>query len=116
MEGAEEEEEESARVFSAVRRVSIAVDETNVLPGALQLIRTLRPQWETERVKTKVQRQRVRSQPAAENALLWGAIARHLLAKDTDGIKEEQQRGALGAGMVCRKCNSPLRWVFSFSC
>ncbi|ETE73958.1 Ethanolamine kinase 2, partial [Ophiophagus hannah] len=57
MEGAEEEEEESARVFSsypAVRRVSIAVDETNVLPGALQLIRTLRPQWETERVKTKL--------------------------------------------------------------
>ncbi|KAM6458694.1 ethanolamine kinase 2 isoform 2-T2 [Liasis olivaceus] len=56
MEG-EEEEEESARVFSsypAVRRVSIAVDETNVLPGALQLIRTLRPQWETERVKTKL--------------------------------------------------------------
>uniref|UniRef100_A0A8C6VCR1 ethanolamine kinase n=1 Tax=Naja naja TaxID=35670 RepID=A0A8C6VCR1_NAJNA len=55
--GAEEEEEESARVFSsypAVRRVSIAVDETNVLPGALQLIRTLRPQWETERVKTKL--------------------------------------------------------------
>uniref|UniRef100_A0A670Z5C8 ethanolamine kinase n=1 Tax=Pseudonaja textilis TaxID=8673 RepID=A0A670Z5C8_PSETE len=55
--GAEEEEEESGRVFSsypAVRRVSIAVDETNVLPGALQLIRTLRPQWETERVKTKL--------------------------------------------------------------
>lgn len=102
--GMEEEEEESARVFSsypAVRRVSIAVDETNVLPGALQLIRTLRPQWETERVKTKVQRQkerereRVHSQPAAKTRC-WGETARHLLVRMA--LKKEQQRGAFGGG------------------
>ncbi|XP_028590048.2 ethanolamine kinase 2 isoform X1 [Podarcis muralis] len=40
--------------YRAIQRVGIAVDETNVLPGALQLIRKLRPQWETERVKTKL--------------------------------------------------------------
>uniref|UniRef100_A0A8D0FYZ6 ethanolamine kinase n=1 Tax=Sphenodon punctatus TaxID=8508 RepID=A0A8D0FYZ6_SPHPU len=39
---------------AAVRCLSIAVDENNVLPGALQLIRELRPRWETERVKTKL--------------------------------------------------------------
>ncbi|XP_042320231.1 ethanolamine kinase 2 [Sceloporus undulatus] len=59
-EGGEEEEEEEEEEQSpspsppAVQRVSIAVEETNVLPGALQLIRKLRPQWEAERVKTKV--------------------------------------------------------------
>lgn len=37
-----------------IQRVSIAVDETNVLPGALQLIRKLRPQWAAEHVKTKL--------------------------------------------------------------
>ncbi|XP_053101346.1 ethanolamine kinase 2 isoform X2 [Hemicordylus capensis] len=59
--GMEEEEEEKQQQqqristsYPAIQRVSIAVDETNVLPGALQLIRKLRPQWETERVKTKL--------------------------------------------------------------
>ncbi|KAF7254792.1 Ethanolamine kinase 2 [Varanus komodoensis] len=54
----EDDEEESRRVptscYPAIQRVSIAVDEKNVLPGALQLIRKLRPQWETERVKSKL--------------------------------------------------------------
>lgn len=56
----EEEEEEDLHIctsYPAIQRVSIAVDEANVLPGALQLIRKLRPQWETERVKSKVQTQ-----------------------------------------------------------
>uniref|UniRef100_A0A8C0GVH7 ethanolamine kinase n=1 Tax=Chelonoidis abingdonii TaxID=106734 RepID=A0A8C0GVH7_CHEAB len=42
------------RGYPAVRSLGIAVDENNVRPGALQLIRELRPQWETERVKTKL--------------------------------------------------------------
>ncbi|XP_024072478.2 ethanolamine kinase 2 [Terrapene carolina triunguis] len=42
------------RGYPAVRCLGIAVDENNVRPGALQLIRELRPQWETERVKTKL--------------------------------------------------------------
>ncbi|XP_048352142.1 ethanolamine kinase 2 isoform X1 [Sphaerodactylus townsendi] len=52
-----EEEEEEQRVctsYPAIPSISIAVDETNVLPGALRLIRKLRPQWETARVKTKL--------------------------------------------------------------
>lgn len=57
----EEEAEDEQHVctsYPAIPSISIAVDETNVLPGALQLIRKLRPQWETARVKTKVQPQR----------------------------------------------------------
>uniref|UniRef100_A0A8D0DK49 ethanolamine kinase n=1 Tax=Salvator merianae TaxID=96440 RepID=A0A8D0DK49_SALMN len=54
----EEEQEEDPRVCTrylpAIQRVGIAVDEIDVRPGALQLIRKLRPQWEPERVQTKL--------------------------------------------------------------
>ncbi|XP_078500785.1 ethanolamine kinase 2 [Lissotriton helveticus] len=33
---------------------SISVDEENVLPGALQLIRELRPEWDLQRIQTKM--------------------------------------------------------------
>uniref|UniRef100_A0A8C8SG58 ethanolamine kinase n=1 Tax=Pelusios castaneus TaxID=367368 RepID=A0A8C8SG58_9SAUR len=42
------------RSYPAVRRLGIAVDENDLRPGALRLIRELRPQWETERVQTKL--------------------------------------------------------------
>ncbi|XP_060628987.2 ethanolamine kinase 2 isoform X1 [Anolis sagrei] len=59
---AEEEKEEGSSSSSsssphaspAILRVNLAVEESNVLPGALQLIRKLRPQWESQRVRTKV--------------------------------------------------------------
>ncbi|XP_074019316.1 ethanolamine kinase 2 [Numenius arquata] len=38
----------------AVLHLGIAVDEGDVLPGALRLMRELRPGWEPERVKTKL--------------------------------------------------------------
>lgn len=38
----------------AVPLLGIAVDEGDVLPGALRLMRELRPSWEPDRVKTKV--------------------------------------------------------------
>lgn len=38
----------------AVPHLGIAVDEGDVLPGALRLMRELRPGWEPARVKTKV--------------------------------------------------------------
>ncbi|KAM8795856.1 ethanolamine kinase 2 [Eudromia elegans] len=38
----------------AVPHLGIAVDEGDVLPGALRLMRELRPAWETSRVKTKL--------------------------------------------------------------
>lgn len=38
----------------AVPLLGIAVDEGDVLPGALRLMRELRPGWEPGRVKTKV--------------------------------------------------------------
>ncbi|XP_035202919.1 ethanolamine kinase 2 [Oxyura jamaicensis] len=37
-----------------VPHLGIAVDEGDVLPGALRLVRELRPGWEPERVKTKL--------------------------------------------------------------
>ncbi|XP_054835151.1 ethanolamine kinase 2 [Eublepharis macularius] len=56
--GMEEEEAEEQRhgfaSYLAIPSISIAVDETNVQPGALQLIGRLRPQWETAQVKTKL--------------------------------------------------------------
>ncbi|XP_066481040.1 ethanolamine kinase 2 isoform X2 [Tiliqua scincoides] len=57
MEEDQQQQQQQQRVSASsptIQRISIAVDETNVLPGALQLIRKLRPQWETERVKTKL--------------------------------------------------------------
>ncbi|XP_067387612.1 ethanolamine kinase 2 isoform X2 [Emydura macquarii macquarii] len=42
------------RGYPAVRRLGIAVDENDLRPGALQLIRELRPQWEPARVQTKL--------------------------------------------------------------
>ncbi|XP_075191756.1 ethanolamine kinase 2 [Anomaloglossus baeobatrachus] len=39
---------------STVRALSIAVDEQNVIPGALSLIRELRPDWELQHVQTKL--------------------------------------------------------------
>uniref|UniRef100_A0A8C3KLG8 ethanolamine kinase n=1 Tax=Calidris pygmaea TaxID=425635 RepID=A0A8C3KLG8_9CHAR len=38
----------------AVLHLGIAVDEGDVLPGALRLMRELRPAWEPEKVKTKL--------------------------------------------------------------
>lgn len=35
-------------------QLGVLVDEGDVLPGALRLMRELRPSWEPARVKTKV--------------------------------------------------------------
>ncbi|KAF4789670.1 hypothetical protein TURU_148944 [Turdus rufiventris] len=40
-----------------VPHLGIAVDEGDVLPGALRIVRQLRPAWDTATVKTKVQHQ-----------------------------------------------------------
>ncbi|KAK6472066.1 ethanolamine kinase 1-like [Huso huso] len=37
-----------------IRKLSICVDEHNVIPGALKLIKKLRPAWDTDRVQTKL--------------------------------------------------------------
>ncbi|RXM94949.1 Ethanolamine kinase 1 [Acipenser ruthenus] len=37
-----------------IRKLSICVDEHNVIPGALKLIKKLRPSWDTDRVQTKL--------------------------------------------------------------
>lgn len=37
-----------------VPHLGIAVDEGDVLPGALRIVRELRPAWDTATVKTKV--------------------------------------------------------------
>ncbi|XP_038236248.1 ethanolamine kinase 2 isoform X2 [Dermochelys coriacea] len=47
-------EEKLPAAAAAAPALGIAVDENNVRPGALRLIRELRPQWEPERVKTKL--------------------------------------------------------------
>lgn len=44
----------AARAGGALRYLGIAVDEADLLPGALRLMRELRPHWDAERVKTKV--------------------------------------------------------------
>ncbi|XP_069489206.1 ethanolamine kinase 2 [Ambystoma mexicanum] len=41
-------------VCAAPQCFSIAVDENNVIPGALKLIKKLRPEWDLRRVKTKM--------------------------------------------------------------
>lgn len=38
----------------AVPCFSVSVDQDNILPGALRLIRELRPHWRPEQVRTKV--------------------------------------------------------------
>lgn len=48
----------------AVPHLGIAVDEGDVLPGALRLMRELRPGWEPARVKTKVRPDGERGEPA----------------------------------------------------
>ncbi|MGH0156005.1 UNVERIFIED_CONTAM: hypothetical protein FKN15_066586 [Acipenser sinensis] len=37
-----------------IRKLPICVDEHNVIPGALKLIKKLRPAWDTDRVQTKL--------------------------------------------------------------
>lgn len=63
----------------AVPCFGISVDQDDILPGALRLIRELRPHWKTEQVRTKVaERARgVGCGPARAGAGAWGRLSVH---------------------------------------
>lgn len=86
----------------AVPHLGIAVDEGDVLPGALRLMRELRPGWEPARVKTKVR-------PAAGvGGSLRGAPrgpAAAAPSEPTLGGRRVHPRGAVGLTPRCYRAH-----------
>ncbi|PKU31880.1 ethanolamine kinase 2 [Limosa lapponica baueri] len=79
----------------AVLHLGIAVDEGDVLPGALRLMRELRPGWEPEKVKTKRGTIRLVAQEMARvhaihangslpKPILWQKLHKYLTLVKTD--------------------------------
>lgn len=72
----------------SVPHLGIAVDEGDVLPGALRIVRQLRPAWEPATVKTKV----------------WGGPC---AGPPRNGGREQ---AGIGSGLIPGGCGARLGW------
>lgn len=80
-----------------VPHLGIAVDEGDVLPGALRIVRELRPAWDTATVKTKVRGGILQRHPQNRRLLRGG--------EGSVGLQSPAGVGLWG----CRGCLKGLR-------
>lgn len=91
-----------SRGVPGVLHLGVLVDEGDVLPGALRLMRELRPSWEPARVKTKVRGVHEGGPVGAVVGCTAGAVG-----PDVDGMTHRCPV-LPGAEQVCKALTRPL--------